>query len=134
MKKALFPLAILVLFFSLLTGCSNQSSITPSQPAASKSTPAASNTAASTSVLPPAAKTPVYGGTFRYITASGPSAFGVPWVVLGGSTFPMQFCLQTLIREMLDTSMQLGLAESYSTDTSTDHPSLRLLRKGIKFP
>jgi peptide/nickel transport system substrate-binding protein len=139
-RRVVFLLAILMLVIFVLAGCSSQSQATPSQPAASKpitTAPAQTTTApaATTAATIATAKTPVYGGTFRYLCATGPGGpFGVPWNAMGGNTFPMQFGLQTLVREMLDTSMQLGLAESYSTDTSADNPSIMFkLRKGIKF-
>jgi peptide/nickel transport system substrate-binding protein len=135
MKKAVFLLAILVLVLSVLTGCAQSSTVT-SQPITSKATTTApAQTTAVPVTTTTSSNTPVNGGNFRYITATGPGGpFGVPWNSTGGNTFSMQFCLQVLVREMLDTSLQPCLAESYSTDTSAEHPSVTFnLKKGIKF-
>jgi peptide/nickel transport system substrate-binding protein len=143
MKKLVLPLVILLVCAFIITGCST-SSPTPSATAVPASSAPATvaktaSPAPSTSVAAPAtsapAGSPKYGGTFTYVTAQGPGGpFGVSWLASGGSSFGMQFSMNTLLREMADGSITPFLAESYDVVTDAANPSVTLhLRKGVKF-
>ena len=138
MKKLAIPLVVLLVCVFVITGC-NTGSPTTAPPASSSAPPTVSKqlppiTTPSPAASPTAA-TPKYGGTFSYVTAAGPGGpFGVTWLASGGSTFCMQFAMNTLLREMADGSLTPFLAESYDVVTDAANPSVTLkLRKGVKF-
>jgi peptide/nickel transport system substrate-binding protein len=142
---AVFLIVLLVCAF-IITGCSTGSTTPPSTAAPpsssapatlSKSMPPVPSSSAAVSSAPAASSAagPKYGGTFTYVTAQGPGGpFGISWLASGGSSFGMQFAMNTLLREMADGSITPFLAESYDVVTETAIPSVTLhLRKGIKF-
>ena len=157
MKKLLVPLAFLLLISILITACSGGASTTPTvtTPAVtsqSTTTPAATapvTTKPAVTTTSPAVTGPVptspaaskppasqqYGGTLRYIGASGPGApIGAPWLSNGGSTFGMQFALEFLIKGNADATLSPGLATSWDVVSDPANPSVTLhLAKGIKF-
>ena len=149
MKKLLVPLVILLVSAFILAGCGSETPPAATQPAATtpaatQSTAPATNpaitspTASQPPVSSPTATQPIaegktYGGTMRYITASGPGApFGVAWLSTGASSFGMQFSMEPLLRGKIDGSQEPFLAESWDIDTK--EPSITFhLRKGVKF-
>jgi len=147
--KKLLLVLLALLISTIIFGCAaptqTPATTTPAKPVPAASTPSAPAPAATTPVTPKpaattpsttaAAKTPKYGGTFRFIAGGGPGApFGTPWLTVGGSTASMQLCLETPFKELIDGSLVPSLAESYTVDTSADKPSITFkLKKGIKF-
>jgi len=142
MKKLVLLLAVLLVCALVITGCN-----TGTTPSSTAAPPASSSAPATVSKVPPpvssssapatspSASSPKYGGTFSYVTAAGPGGpFGTPWLASGGSTFCMQFAMNTLLKEMADGSLTPFLAESYDVVTDAANPSVTLkLRKGVKF-
>jgi peptide/nickel transport system substrate-binding protein len=144
MKKFVLLFVCLFAFVSMIAGCSSGGTATPTSPALSTTsssvTPstAVPTPSASTSPAVPVDKTSApnkTGGTFVYITAGGPGGpFGVPWASSGGSTFSMQFSMNTILKEGADGSLAPCLAESYDVDNSPASPSITFhLRKGVEF-
>ncbi len=158
MKKLLVPLAVLVLIPILITACGGGTTTTPAAstplltsqpatvpastaPATATTKPAAttSNPASSPAVTSPAASKPAtgpqYGGTLRYVGASGPGApIGAPWLSNGGSTFGIQFAIEFLIKGNADATLSPGLATSWDVVSDPTNPSVTLhLVKGVKF-
>ena len=142
MKKLTIPLVVLLVCAFVITGCStgSPSSSSTAAPPTSSSVPATVSkqlppVTTASPVASPTAATPKYGGTFSYVTAAGPGGpFGVTWLASGGSTFGMQFAMNTPLREMADGSLTPFLAESYDVVTDSTNPSVTLkLRKGVKF-
>ncbi len=159
MKKLILPAALLLVIVLAVTACSGNAA-TPSTPAGTTSAPATTTTSTTTppvtttlppttsappttttkpSVTPTASATPAgpqkYGGTLRYVVPSGPSGpIGYLPEVTGPSGVTVIISYETLLKEMLDGSIQPGLASSYDVNTSATSPSITFhLRKGIKF-
>ncbi len=154
MKKLLVLLAVLVLISILITACgttttptttapavTSQSATVPAstapattKPAATTSSPASSPASTSPAASKPAAG-PQYGGTLRYVGASGPGApIGAPWLSNGGSTFGIQFAIEFLIKGKADATLSPGLATSWDVASDPTNPSVTLhLAKGVKF-
>jgi peptide/nickel transport system substrate-binding protein len=156
MKKLLVLLAVLVLISILITACGGGTTTTPSatspavtsqsptvpastttattKPTATTSSPASSPASTSPTTSKPAAG-PQYGGTLRYVGASGPGApIGAPWLSNGGSTFGIQFAIEFLIKGNADATLSPGLATSWDVASDPTNPSVTLhLAKGVKF-
>ncbi len=159
MKKLSVAAAVLLTIVLAVTGCSATTttpttSATTTQPAVTTSAPPTTviptssvpaTTATATTTRPPTttatqtSPTPTggqkYGGTLRFIQPNGPSS-GIGYLpeVTGPSGVSPIISYECLLKEMLDGSIQPGLALSYDTDTSAASPSVTFhLRKGVKF-
>jgi peptide/nickel transport system substrate-binding protein len=158
MKRLTTALAILVALVFIITGCSSTSatpttttpSATPTattptattpQPTVTTpkptATPTGTPTATPTGTTPPAsspALTGVYGGTLRYVLATGPGTPLNPWEATGGTISTMQFSIQPLLREDLPGVLVPVLATSWETFPTATPPNIVFhLRQGVKF-
>jgi peptide/nickel transport system substrate-binding protein len=159
LKKVSVLLVILLLCAFILSSCnSGNSTTTPASTTPKTTAPAATTAAATTPVsttqaatqpatkpattaavtsaaATPASGSKTYGGTLRWVEAIGPSSpIGLPAECLGPSGVSPQITEQTLLKEMLDGSIQPNLAASYEVVTDASNPSITFkLQKGVKF-
>jgi peptide/nickel transport system substrate-binding protein len=161
-NKYIVVLFVLSLCAVLLIGCSTSATSTttastkPVATSASTTSPAAITTSMSapsmtataatkpvspvtsntpSTPLPAASLSPVYGGTLRYIMASGPgSPIGWPREAVGPALGPMLIGAALPLEEDAKGNLNPRLASSYKVDSNPDNPSITLVfRKGLKF-
>ncbi len=162
MKKLSVLLIILLVFSAVIAACSGTTTTpattapavtstptttTPATTAPATTTKPATTTPATTvpATTTPASTTPAtttpaagkqtYGGTLRYVAATGPGApIGAPWLSNGTSTLGMQFAEDFLIKGMADASLVPNLVTSWDVVTNPANASVTLhLIKGVKF-
>jgi peptide/nickel transport system substrate-binding protein len=158
-KKLLIPLVIVLVCVFVITGCGSDTTTTKpaattaavtttaapattpagTKPAATTaaSTTAATTTAPASSVPVTSAATPasgkLKGGLLRIISASTPGT-PIGWMqeTLGASTVTMQLCLDFLLHERMDGTLDPNIAESWDLDPKV--PSVVFhIRKGVKY-
>ena len=145
MKKLIIPVVVILVLAFILTSCGGGTSAPPSSTAPQTTAPVTSYPGTTTSLpistSPGSSSTPVsspaskYGGTLRIIEVSAPGApIGAEWEGNLGTYNTQQWCLERLLKEKLDGTMQPELAESWEVTSTGDSPNILFhLRKGVKF-
>ncbi|MCR4394429.1 MAG: ABC transporter substrate-binding protein, partial [Dehalococcoidales bacterium] len=145
MKKLIIPVVVILVLAFILTACGGGTSAPPSSTAPQTTVPVTSSpgttTSPPTSTSPGSSSTPLsspaskYGGTLRIIEVAAPGApIGAEWEGNLGTYNTQQWCLERLLKEKLDGTMQPELAESWEVTSTGDSPNIVFhLRKGVKF-
>ncbi len=159
MKSILLAVAILLVAAFIITGCGTSTptattpaaTITPTGPGPATIAPIPTTSVVKTTSTTPAASTTVstspkasassaagqakYGGTLTWILASGPAGpIGYIPEVTGPSGVTPIISFETLLKEMLDGTLNPGLAASWDVDSTPTSPSVTFhLQQGVKF-